>query len=425
LHPIGRAASSRAKRGAAGAFVSLCSLRCFVLGFVFFVPFVSPATLHAQMSGAQMPDPKAMSGIPLQVPDVPVGTVTARVIRGALTNPLSGQGVELTGAGGTPQTALTDAAGRATFSGLAPGTRVKAAVVVDGVRIESQEFSVPAAGGMRVMLVATDAGIEKKAAEDRKLAAGPAVSGAVVFGDQSRFVIEVGDDALNVFNILQIVNTAKRPVTTTGPLVFDLPAGASGAGVLEGSAPNAVAAGSRVTITGPFAPGDTLVQFAYSVPLGSDQITLAQRLPAQMTQVSVLAQKIGGMQLLSPQLAERREMAAEGQNYIVGQGGAVKAGDTVTLTLTGLPHRAIWPRNVALFFAAVILATGAWGATRGTVAPHQNARRGQLNTRRDKLFTELAGLEAERRKGTVDAPAYAARRADLVTSLEDLYAELE
>jgi hypothetical protein len=118
-------------------------------------------------------------------------------------------------------------------------------------------------------------------------------------------------------------------------------------------------------------------------------------------------------------------MAAEGQTYIVGQGGAVKAGDTLTLHLTGLPQRATWPRNVALLVSAVILVAGAWGATRGAAAPHQHARRGQLNTRRDKLFTELAGLETERRKGTVDPARYAARRADLVTSLEDLYAELE
>jgi hypothetical protein len=251
------------------------------------------------------------------------------------------------------------------------------------------------------------------------------VSGVVVFGDQSRIVLEVGDDALNVFNILQIVNTAKRPVTTTGPLVFELPSGASGAGILEGSAPGAVAAGRRVTVSGPFAPGNTLVQFAYSVPLGSDEIVLAQRLPAQMTQVSVLAQKIGAMQLSSPQISERREMAAEGQNYIVGQGGAVKAGDTVTLTLTGLPHRATWPRNIALLVSAVILGAGAWGATRGTAANPPSPLRGRLNARRDKLFTELAGLEAERRKGTVDPERYAARRADLVTALEDLYVELE
>lgn len=400
-----------------------------VVAFVALV--MKPWAGHAQApfagQGGQMPDPKAMSGMPLPVPDVPVGTVTARVIRGALTNPLQGQTVELTGAGAPPKTLTTktDEAGRATFSGLAPGTRVKAAVVVDGERVESQEFDVPEAGGIRLMLVATDAALEKKAAADLKLAEGPAVSGVVVLGDQSRFVLEIGDDALNVFNILQIVNTAKRPVQTDGPLVFELPKGAGGAGVLEGSAPNAVAAGNRVTVTGPFAPGNTMVQFAYSVPLGSDEITLAQRLPAQMTQVSVLAQKVGGMQLSSPQVTERREMSSEGQNYIVGQGGAVRAGDTVTLTLSGLPHRAAWPKNVALLLAAVILAAGAWGAARGSATPQQSARRGRLHARRDKLFSDLAALDAQRRKGTVEALVYASRREQLVTALEDLYAGLD
>lgn len=375
--------------------------------------------------GSQMPDPKAMSGMPLPVPDVPVGTVTARVIRGALTNPLPGQTVELTGPGGVKKNAKTDEAGRATFTGLAPGTRAKAAVVVDGERVESQEFDVPAAGGIRIMLVATDAAIEKKAAEDRKLAQAPPITGSVVLGEQSRFVLEVADDSLNVFNILQIVNTAKRPVMPDAPLVFMLPKGASEAGMIEGSAPNGVAAGNKVTITGPFAPGNTMVQFAYSMPLGSATIEIAQRMPAQLTQVSVIAQKIGGMQLSSPQVTERREMAADGQNYIVGQGGAVRAGDTVTLTLSGLPHRSSWPANVALFVSAVILLAGVWGATRAAVTPKQTNRRAQLQARREKLFSELAALEEQRRKGTVDARVYANRREHLVTALEDLYAGLE
>jgi hypothetical protein len=387
----------------------------------------APAGAGAQppfaAQGAQMPDPKAMSGMPLPVPDVPVGTVTARVIRGALTNPLPGQTVELAGPG-VSKTAQTDNAGRATFSGLAPGTRVKAAVVVNGERIESQEFDVPAAGGIRLMLVATDAAIEKKAAEDRALAQAPAVPGAVVLGDQSRFVLEIGDDALNVFNILQIVNTAKRPVQTDGPLVFSLPAGAVGAGMIEGSTPNAVAAGSKVTVTGPFAPGNTSVQFAYSIPLGSESIVLEQKMPAQLTQVSVIAEKIGAMQLSSPQLNERREMPADGRTFLVGQGGSVRAGDTVTLTLTGLPHRSTWPANVALIAAAVILLAGAWSATRRRTAP-ASTRVAQLTARRDKLFAELTALEEQRRRGTVEDRVYVARREGLVTALEDLYAGLE
>jgi hypothetical protein len=375
-------------------------------------------------SGAQMPDPKQISGVPLPVPDVPVGTVTVRVIRGQLTNILPGQTVELAGAG-APKSATTDEAGRAIFSDLSPGTRVKASVIVDGERIESQEFVVASAGGTRLMLVATDAATEAKAAADRTLAQGPAVPGTVVLGEQSRFVLEVGDDTLNVFSLLQIVNTSRRPVQIGQPLVFEMPRGAGGAGMIEGSAPNGIAAGNRVTVRGPFAPGNTMIQFAYSVPLGSEEITLAQKLPVQMIKVSVIAQKIGAMQLASPQIAERREMAADGQTYIVGQGGAVRAGDTVTLTLSGLPHRAAWPTNVALGLVAVILSAGAWGATRGGATARQTARRGELHARRDALFSELAALDVQRRTGTVDARAYSARREQLVTALEDLYAGLE
>ncbi|HET7695515.1 MAG TPA: hypothetical protein VFK57_07400 [Vicinamibacterales bacterium] len=365
---------------------------------------------------ARQPDPRQMSGIPLQVPDLPTGTVTARVVRGALTNPVSGQSVQLTGAG-VSQTAATDEAGRATFSGLAAGVRVKAVVVVDGERIESQEFEVPGTGGTRLMLVAG-------AAAAPAAASSPAASGGVVFGEQSRFVIESGDDALNVFYIVQIVNSSGRPVDGGGPIVFDLPSGAVGAGVLQDSAPNVVAAGSRVTVNGPFAPGNTVVQFAYSIPLGSERIVLAQRMPAALTRVTVIAQKLGAMQMQSAQIAQRREMNADGQTYIVGEGGALKAGDTLTLTLDGLPHRPTWPQNLALALAFAIIAAGVWGASRGG-SPQVSARRQQMQARRDKLFAELAALEEQRRSGAVDARVYATRREQLVTALEDLYAGLE
>src|SRR5687767_6452251 len=154
-------------------------------GFVIFVIFVifvaRPWPVAAQEApfagqGTRMPDPKQMSGVPLPLPDMEIGTVTVRVIRGQLTNILPGQTVELTGAGPV-KSAKTDDAGRATFSNLPPGSRVKAAVTVDGERVESQEFAVPATGGTRLMLVATDSAMERTAAADRKPGEGPAVSG--------------------------------------------------------------------------------------------------------------------------------------------------------------------------------------------------------------------------------------------------------
>jgi hypothetical protein len=380
-----------------------------------FVSFAPPAS-------AQMPDPKAMSGMPLPVGDLAVGSVTARVIRGQLSKPIEGQTVELTGAGDT-KTARTDNSGRATFSGLPPGTRVKLRATVGSETLESQEFVVPTAGGMRVMLVATDPDTAKADAEKAKLAQEPPVAGTVAFGPETRFVIEVGEDALNVFNMMQIANTGKRAVQTA-PIVFDLPAGAVGVGLMEGSTPNAVAAGSKVTVNGPFPPGNTVVQFGYSIPLGDETITLAQRLPADLPQLSLVVQKIGNMQLASPQVGQRREMSADGGTYIVAQGGALKAGDTVSLTLSGLPARPTWPRNVAVSLAVLILAAGAYYASRGARGDESPSHR-NLQGRRERLFSDLAALEVQRRKGSIDADAYAARRESLVTALEDLYRGLD
>jgi hypothetical protein len=374
-----------------------------------------------QSSARQMPDARQMSGMPLPVPDLSPGSVSVRLIKGSLSNPLAGQTVELQGP--SPVKALTNDQGRVEFANLQPGTRVKAVAVVAGERLESQEFQVPAAGGIRLMLVATDPEAAKLAEAQRQA---PAQPGTVVLGDQSRFVFEFNDDGLSVFNIIQIVNSSATPVQPAEPLVFDLPDGAEGAAMLKESSPQGTLAGKRVTVIGPFAPGITLVQFAYSMSYSGDTLTVEQRLPVAMTQLTVLAQKVGETHVTSPQMAEHREMASEGQTYIVGQGPALAAGDVVRFDFTGLPHTTTWPRNVALAAAALILLAGAWGGMRGVrISTGTAQRRKKLEGRRDRLFAELTSLEEQHRAGAADAQHYAARRRELVTALEAVYAELD
>ena len=382
----------------------------------------------AQMPGggsSQMPDAKSMSGMPLPVPDVQPGTVVVRVIRGSLANVITGQQVELLGAG-APRKMTTNDTGRAEFTNLPIGTRVQAVTTVNGEKLESQEFEVPASGGVRLMLVATDPELEKKAAEDRKLAQGPAQPGMVVLGEQSRFVFEMGDDALSAFYIMQVTNTARVPVQTPQPLVFELPADARGASILEGSSPQATVAGTKVTVNGPFAPGLTLVQVGFSLPYSSGDLTVEQKLPAAMTQLTVIAQKVGAMHVASAQFSNHRDMSAEGQSYILGEGPALKAGDVVTLNFTGLPHAPTWPRNLALALAVVILVAGVWSSMRGgRMVAADEARRRKLEGRRDRLFGELTALEQQHRDGLVDEQRYGSRRGELVSALERIYAEMD
>jgi hypothetical protein len=380
----------------------------------------APSTLHAQM-----PDAKQMSGVPLPVGDLAPGTVTVRVVRGSMANVIAGQLVELTTGVPSPASAKTNEAGRAEFSGLAPGTRVKASATVNGERLESQEFTVPATGGIRVALVATDSEMQQRAEADRRLAQPPAQAGMVVLGERSRFVFEMGDEALNVFALLDIVNSARVPVQPPGPLVFDLPETAQGPGILEGSTPQAVVAGKRVTITGPFPPGSTLAQFGYSLPIHGASLTMEQRLPVALNQVSVMAQKVGAMELHSAQIAEHRDMPLQGETFIVAKGPAVAAGQTVAFTFTGLPHQPVWPRNLALVLAVGILGAGAWASTRlGKSAPDDERRR-RLDALRDRLFAELASIEEQHRQDSIDPQRYASRRAELIAALERVYAKMD
>jgi hypothetical protein len=376
-------------------------------------------------AGGQMPDAKQMSGIPLPVADLAAGTVTVRVVRGSMANVVADHPVELSG-GPSPIIARTNESGRAEFSGLRPGTRVTATTTVDGEQLESQEFTIPATGGVRVALVASNRQAGQPAADGQQPSQRPAQPGVVVLGERSRFIVEMGNEALNVYNLFEIVNASQDPVQPPNPLVFELPTAAVGAGTLEGSSPQATVAGKRVTVAGPFAPGSTIVQFGYSLPIKAGMITVDQTLPVALNQFSLMAQKIGSLQVESPQMSEQREMPLQQQTFIVGKGPGLKAGDTISLTFRGLAHAPTWPRNVALALALVILAGGVLGSMRtGAPAAEHVERRRRLEAKRDRLFTELASIEEQHHERTIDPERYAARRRDLVSALERVYAEMD
>ncbi|MBI4477451.1 MAG: hypothetical protein HY654_09775 [Acidobacteria bacterium] len=359
-----------------------------------------------------------MSGIPRPDGTLANGTVTVRLIRGQLSNNISNHPVQLEVAGKPPVTGRTDESGRAEFTALAPGASVKAIAVVDGERLESQEFPIPAQGGVRVMLVATDnAAAVPEAPRDP-------VQGIVVLGDQTRFVVEFQEDALQVFYLLDIVNRARAPVRTDGPLIFDMPPGATGTTVLEGSSPQAVARGTRVTVTGPFAPGVTKVQIAYRLEPSSGDVTIRQSLPAAVPELAVIVQKAGDLRLSSRQITTSQDVQAESGVFIMGTGPAIRAGDTLELALSDVPHHSRVPRYTVLAVAMAVLVMGVWAGVSG--APHVRGHRAkELEARREKLLSDLVRLERQHRAGAVDQPRYGTRRRELVRQLERIYGELD
>ena len=227
-----------------------------------------------------MPDPSMIAGKALPAPELPDGTVSVRVVRESLGNNVVGQPVTVT-AGGASKNGKTDESGRAQVVGLPAGAQGTAEATVDGERLVSDPFEVPASGGIRIILISgIKQAAERRAKEAAAEAAAPAVKGLVVFGGDSRVMMEFKDDELRVFYLLEVVNTARSRVDIGGPLTIELPEEAQSATVLEGSTPNATPRGNHVVVTGPFAPGTTSVQIAYGLPHNSSTLTFTQRWPA-------------------------------------------------------------------------------------------------------------------------------------------------
>jgi len=370
-----------------------------------------------------MPDPSAIAGTPLPAPELPNATVSVRVVRERMGNNVAGQEVTLL-VGGSRRTAKTDQQGRAQFEGLPPGTVVQAATTVDGEELISQQFSVPGTGGVRVALIsgiATAAAREKAAAE--AAAKEPARPGIVEFGPESRVVIEMQDDVLTVFYLLEVVNSARTPIDIGGPLVLELPTGAAGASIMQGSSPNASAQGDRVIITGPFPPGKTLAQLGFSLPQAGAAPTIRQRWPAALAQVFVGVEKVGAIQVSSPQLTDTREMNTEGGAvFIMGTGGRLNANDELVVNLSGVPAHSQALRNAALGLAALIFGLGAWFAFAPSKA--HAAQDEQLRARREKLMNDVVALERRRRLKPLSA-SEESKLQRATSELERVIAELD
>ena len=368
-----------------------------------------------------MVDPKAMSGIPRPVSDLPDRALSVRLIRGDLSKNIAGHPVELH-VDGRVQTVKTDENGRAEFDDLTPGATLKAVAVVDGEQLISEEFPAPSSGGIRLMLVATD---PEKAAGDALAAKAPAVAGQVVISGESRIVMEPDDEMVRVFYLLDLVNNARTPVSLPEVFAFEVPTGAVGTTVMEGSSPRASANGTRVIVEGPFAPGNTFVQVGFTLPASGGSIAIDQRFPANVEQLVVMAEKAGSERLSSPSITRQQEVPANGHTYIVAAGGAIPAGQSLALSLTGLPHHSESPRWIALSLAGGVVLAGFLAAARTTRTPEPAPERKRLLARRERLFRDLVALENDHRGGRVDRSRYASRREELMAALELVYGALD
>ena len=361
------------------------------------------------------PDLRMMTGIPRPDGNLPDGVVTVRVVRQSLANNVANHVVELQ-AGDQTLTERTDANGRATFRPPTAGAVLRAATVVDGERLQSQEFPAPSRGGVAVMLVA---GLGAAPPQE------PARPGTVTMSADSRFIIDLVDDSMQVYYVLEVVNAASFPVNPPKTVIFDLPSGAAGAAAIGDSSPQVVVRGDRVTVTGPFAPGVTPVQVGYTLPHSRGALTISQKMPLDLAAVNVVVKKIGDMALSSEQLSNQQDTTIQGERYIMAAGPSMAADGTLNLELAGLPHHSGVPLIMTSILATGIVLVGLWAIVRRPNRTADSGRRKLLESRREKAYGELMKLEEQRRAGKVDPVRHQSRKALLVAQLERIYGELD
>jgi hypothetical protein len=223
--------------------------------------------------------------------------------------------------------------------------------------------------------------------------------------------------------MLEIVNNARNRVDIGGPLVIDLPHGAAGASPLDGSSQQATVAGSRITVTGPFASGVTPVQIGFQLPFSTSSTTIEQTWPVPIEQVTVASTKAGSVSFASPQFSSVGDVKGEdGTPFILASGPGIKAGGTLRIQVSGLPVHSPIPRYAALALAGGIALFGLWLALPRAKSAGESRER--LISRRDALLAELAHIEERARTGRETARD-AARKPRVLAELEQIYGELD
>jgi hypothetical protein len=339
---------------------------------------------------AQMPDIRQMNGVPLPSTDLPDGSVSVRVVRQALGNNVVGAPVTL--AAGATQTVSTDAGGRAIFSGVAAGAAVSAAVTVDGETVRSQAFPMPAQGGVRLILaVGLSGGAQAGAAPAAPVPSAPARPGTVVFGNQTRTILDFNNEQLEVFHLFEIANASETPVAIPQPVSIPMPADAAQVTLLEGSSTQARMFERTLVIAGPFAPGRTIAQVGYRLPITGSRREMTLRLPLASMATNVILRRLGETRLVEPTLPQSREAQAEGRTYFTGTGPGLPAGGDLRIVVDGLPHHSPWPRYTALALAGLVVAGGLYAVFLLPVSPA--ARIAALEAQRTALLERLQRLE--------------------------------
>lgn len=174
--------------------------------------------------------------------------------------------------------------------------------------------------------------------------------------------------------------------------------------------------------------GTQQFSFAYMYPKSGSSLFLSRKLPYQVSTGRLIVQDISGMEVTLSAQATRRTRELNGQNFVIYDFGQIGRNTELTVTITGFPTKAVWPRRGAALLAFLIVGWMFWALSSKKVPGTRSANTTSpvsARARRDQIVKAIEVLERDLASEKVKPKKYERRHAELMKELAEVLHELE
>jgi hypothetical protein len=335
---------------------------------------------------AQDPPPnhKGAMSAPLFVEDLPVGSVSVRIARPSMTEPIVG--ADVVGSWTTKDgkansaTVKTGTDGRAIFAGVPVSSTFGAKATIEGKALTTTQFTVPAQGGTRLLMI-IDAQANEALSEIAKGVHPDALDktsdlSVLRISSGSRMMVELREDAIGVMQNLLVENTSDK-VFDPGQrgLLIPLPDGFAGAEKLPGGAELEIKEGAGVflhTLIPPTQAPAAAVQVRVGYVLATHEtpeFDIVQPMPLGLQGGLILVPDQFPIILSAPGLRTLPPAHDDDGNVMrMYDLDAVAPGQALRMTIRGLPTRNQVGKWIAASLVGLLIVAGIVAIRRPRVA---------------------------------------------------------
>jgi hypothetical protein len=230
-------------------------------------------------------------------------------------------------------------------------------------------------------------------------------------------------------HVIQVAG--ETPVLADGDaplLAIPMPEGASELrfGAPESGTRLAALPGSAgLGVLGPLAPGETVIEVRYRMPVGEGPFRLARRFAARVPLLSVYLADTGNLRVDSDRLHRRRSARTPDRSYIHLEAFELAPGEEATLSVVALPPKRALPRAGTVAFVALAAGLAAFTLAaplrgRRSAAPETPEAETAAEVEREALELALADLEHDFETGKLDSGDYERMHHELHTRADTL-----